>query len=97
LTTDQEIKADEMTPTDHEPAAPKQASHAVVFWDYNAYWWTPDGKDRRGPFGGNDGLDDAITDAKRAGFKIYEVNRTRGDMPPLEGRRTLIVKGDDES
>ncbi len=71
----------------HQPAR-AAAGHAVVFWDCNAYWWTPGGTERRGPFSGDDGLDDAITDAKAKGFKIYEVNRTRGDLPALSPQAT---------
>lgn len=64
-------------------AAPVQKGVAIVFWDGLGYFWTPDGKKRVGPFGSAVGLDDAITDAKLAGYKIYEVNRTRGDMPAV--------------
>jgi hypothetical protein len=67
-------------------AAPTPAGHAVVFWDGLGWYWSHNGKDREGPFGSAEGLDDAITDAKRAGFKIYEVNRTRGAMPAVGPR-----------
>jgi hypothetical protein len=46
-------------------------------------YWSADGVTRHGPFSGVDDLDDAITDAKRAGFKIAAVNRTRGNMPAV--------------
>jgi hypothetical protein len=42
-----------------------------------------DGSTRHGPFSAVDGLDDAITDAKRRGYKIAAVNRTRGMLPPV--------------
>lgn len=65
----------------HQP--PPTDGSAVVFWDHNGHWWTPDDVTRHGPFTGPDSLDDAITDAKRAGHKIVAVNRTRGNMPAV--------------
>lgn len=65
-------------------AAPAQLGAAIVFWDGIGWFWTHDGETRQGPFSaGLDSLDDAITDAKRAGYKIAAVNRTRGTMPAV--------------
>lgn len=48
---------------------------ATVFWDGTGFFWTRGGEERRGPFTGTDGLDDAIHDARQAGYKIAAVNR----------------------
>lgn len=63
----------------HQP--PPAAGTATVFWDGLGWYWSADGSTRHGPFTSADALDDAITDAKRAGHKIGAVNRTRGTMP----------------
>lgn len=65
----------------HQPSP--TVGPAIVFWDGIGWFWTHDGESRHGPFNGDDALDDAITDAKRRGYKIAAVNRTRGTMPAV--------------
>lgn len=79
-------------------ATPASAGHAVVFWDGLGWYWTADSARRHGPFASADGLDDAITDAKRAGYKIHEVNRTRGLMPAFSPPSVLpLADGSSEA
>lgn len=57
---------------------------AVIFWEHQGHWFveTPSaGKQPIGPYEGTDSLDDAITAAKAAGFKIAGVQATRGLLP----------------
>jgi hypothetical protein len=57
---------------------------AIIFWEASGYWFveTPYADAQPiGPYEGNDSLDDAITAAKTAGFKIAGVRATRGLLP----------------
>ncbi len=54
---------------------------AIIFWGgYGHYWVEIPHADKQpiGPYDGADSLDDAITAAKTAGFKIAGVQATRG-------------------
>lgn len=72
---------------------------AIIFWDGHGYCWveTPyAGKQPIGPYEGTDSLDDAITAAKAAGFKIAGVQATRGLLPepgPQKPKAKEVLSG----
>lgn len=63
---------------------PAARRRAIVYWDGVGHFFveTPHaGKQPIGPYTGDDSLDDAITAAKAAGFRIAGIQATRGLLP----------------